>query len=159
MSPSRTSGWRKGIGALFLMLCLMAVGSDYWVWFSGSKSICALPEASQPRIILVPGASVLRSGKLSPILRQRIDIALEAARTWPEAEVVLSGTAIQGGYGEPWAMRRYLVDHGVDSTRLILDREGRNTRASIMNLGAPDGRLAVVSQRWHLSRAIWIARS
>lgn len=140
-----------------LVLGLMAVGSDYWVWLRGSRSIVTLAEVSKPRIILVPGASVLRSGRLSPILRQRMDVALAAVRAWPEAVVVLSGTAIQGGYDEPWAMRNYLVNQGVDSSRLVLDREGRNTRASIENLGRPMGRLAVVSQRWHLSRAIWIA--
>lgn len=112
----------------------------------------------EPDIILVPGASVLRNGRLSPILRQRVEAALNVARTWPSARLVLSGTAIVGGYDEPLAMRNYLMDHGVDSGRLVLDRGGRNTRASMKNLGAPAKGLVIVSQHWHLPRAIWLAR-
>jgi vancomycin permeability regulator SanA len=71
--------------------------------------------------------------------------------------IVLSGTAVAGGYDEPRSMRNYLVDHGVDSLRLRLDRAGTSSAASIANLGPPAGRLAVVSQRWHLARLCWLA--
>lgn len=85
-------------------------------------------------------------------------MAFLAAGRWPQARLVLSGSAIAGGYDEPGAMRRFLVDLGVDSSRLVLDREGRNTRSSIRNLGPASGNLVIVSQRWHLSRAVWLAR-
>ncbi len=134
------------------------MGSDFWVWWRGSSGIVGLEEISPPDVILVPGASVLRSGKLSPVLRQRVEMALEASRIWPKSRLVLSGTAIPGGYDEPLAMRNYLLDHGVDSSRLTLDREGRNTHASIQNLGAASGALVVVSQGWHLPRAVWLGR-
>jgi vancomycin permeability regulator SanA len=55
-------------------------------------------------------------------------------------------------------MRRYFLEHGVDSSRLVLDRRGVNTRASILDLGSPSGKLLIVSQRWHLARACWLAR-
>jgi SanA protein len=110
-----------------------------------------------PDLLMVPGASVLRNGRPSPVLRQRVEVALAAARRWPSMRIVLSGTAVAGGYDEPRSMRNYLVDHGVDSLRLHLDRSGTSTAASIANLGAPVGRLAVVSQKWHLARLCWLA--
>lgn len=140
------------------MLILVAASADFWVWWRGSSAIVNLEEMAAPDIILVPGASVLRNGRPSPVLRQRIETAVGAARLWPLAKMVLSGSGIAGGYDEPGAMRRYLIEHGIDSTRLVLDRKGRNTRASITNLGVPEGRLVVVSQRWHLARAIWLAK-
>ena len=146
------------IGTSVLGLLFLALGSDLWVWWSGSGGIVTLETLSEAKIILVPGASVLRSGRPSPVLRQRMETALEASKIWPEARLVLSGSAIRGGYDEPLAMRNYLREHGVELARMQFDREGRNTRASIWNLGPPSGELVVVSQRWHLSRAVWLAR-
>jgi vancomycin permeability regulator SanA len=141
------------------LLFLLACGADCWVWWKGSDGLVGLEAVSSPEIILVPGASVLRNGSPSPILRQRVEMAYQAARKWPDSRLVLSGSAIAGGYDEPWAMRNFLVEHGIDSSRLVLDREGRNTRSSIRNLGEASGNLVIVSQRWHLSRAVWLARA
>lgn len=149
---------RRGAVATGVALALFA-GGDFLVWKSGARRIASPEDCLEPRVILVPGASVLRSGKPSNVLRQRIETALMAARMWPRARVVLSGTAIPGGYDEPLAMRNYLEDHGVDTSRLFLDRSGNSTRESILNLGAPQGRLAVVSQEWHLPRALWYAQA
>jgi vancomycin permeability regulator SanA len=154
----RTSGWKHGLRWIAAVFFLSACGADFWVWWKGSDGLVVLAATSSPRIILVPGASVLRNGSPSPVLRQRIEMAFQAAREWPESRIVLSGSAIAGGYDEPLAMRKFLVEHGIDSTRLVLDREGRNTRSSIRNLGEPSGNLVVVSQRWHLPRAVWLAR-
>jgi SanA protein len=159
MAPlSKSAKWRKGVGAILLLVCALGAGSDAWIWWTGRREIVPLSGLCEPGIILVPGASVLRNGRLSPILRQRVESALELARAWPSARLVLSGTAIVGGYDEPLAMRNFLVEHGVDSGRLVLDREGRNTRASMKNLGAPAKGLVIVSQHWHLPRAIWLAQ-
>ena len=135
----------------------VVLGPDLWVLARGSRLVLRAEEIAAPHIVLVPGASVLRNGKPSPVLRQRVETALFAARRWPEARVVLSGSAVAGGYDEPLAMRRYLLEHGVDSARLLMDRGGVNTRSSVLNLGPPRGGLVIVSQRWHLARACWLA--
>lgn len=136
---------------------VVLLGPDLWVLIRGSRLILPLEAISAPERILVPGASVLRNGKPSPVLRQRVEMALFAARRWPDAQIVLSGSAVPGGYDEPLAMRRYLLEHGVDSARLLLDRGGVNTRSSVLNLGPARGGLVIVSQRWHLARACWLA--
>lgn len=158
MARWSASGWRRRLGASALLLAVAAGGSDFWVWWSGRRGIASLEQLAEPALILVPGASVFRSGRPSPVLRQRMEVALDAARVWGDARVVLSGTAIAGGYDEPLAMCNYLVGHGIDPRRLVLDREGNSTQESIRNLGAPSGRLVVVSQKWHLPRLVWIAQ-
>lgn len=145
----RGLAWIAGLAVL--------VGPDLWVLQRGSRLVLPVDSIPVPELLLVPGASVLRNGKPSPVLRQRVEEALFAARRWPDARIVLSGSAVAGGYDEPLAMRRYLVEHGVDSARLLLDRGGVNTRSSILNLGTPGGGLVIVSQRWHLARAGWLA--
>ena len=154
-------GRRKGIrfwlvACGFAVLLCLAV-PDAWVYLSGAPRMAPPPPGFAPALILVPGASVLRNGKPSPVLRQRVETALGAARRWPAARLVLSGTA-EGGYDEPASMFRYLLDHGVDSARMLLDRKGTSTWASVENLGRPAGPVLVVSQAWHLPRACWLAR-
>lgn len=158
MARWSASGWRRRLVASALFLLAIAGCSDFWVWWNGRRGISSLERIAEPAFILVPGASVFRSGQPSPVLRQRVEVALDAARVWIDARVVLSGTAIAGGYDEPLAMYNYLVGHGIDPGRLILDRKGTSTRESIRNLGVPSGGLVVVSQKWHLPRLVWIAR-
>jgi vancomycin permeability regulator SanA len=154
----RTSGWKRGLWRGTWLVLLLGAGPDVWVWWRGSDGLVSLDSVSSPTLLLVPGASVLRNGSPSPVLRQRVEMAFQAAAKWPDARLVLSGSAIAGGYDEPAAMRRFLLEKGLDSSRLVLDRQGRNTRSSIRNLGPASGNLVIVSQRWHLSRAVWLAR-
>lgn len=136
---------------------LLFLAPDIWVWQRGGRWVVPFDVVSYPKLVVVPGASVLRNGKPSPVLRQRVQEALWVARRWPQARIVLSGTA-DGGYDEPLAMSRYLLEHGIDSGRLVLDREGWSTREAFLNLGEPSGRIVVVSQEWHLHRSLWLAR-
>ncbi len=150
-------GWHRIRRFLWVAGLAVLIGPDLWVLARGSRLVRPVESISCPEFLLVPGASVLRNGKPSPVLRQRVEMALFAARRWPNARIVLSGSAVPGGYDEPLAMRRYFVEHGIDSARMRLDREGVSTRSSVLNLGAPRGKLVIVSQRWHLARAGWLA--
>lgn len=152
--------WRRKrtvVAMLFAIVCGAFLFPDLWVLHQGSKWVVPFDSLDTPGVVVVPGASVLRNGKPSPVLRQRVQEALWVARRWPTAKIVLSGTA-DGGYDEPLAMSKYLKEHGIDSSRLVFDREGWSTRETILNLGAPRGKIVVVSQKWHLTRALWLAR-
>ncbi|HOX51778.1 MAG TPA: YdcF family protein, partial [Fibrobacteria bacterium] len=155
--PGKWTRRRTVAVTLGSLLCLAFLGPDLWVLHQGSRWMIPFDSVQAPEIVVVPGASVLRNGKPSPVLRQRVQEALWVARRWPEARLVLSGTA-DGGYDEPLAMRRYLKEHGIDTARLVLDREGLSTRDAFLNLGKPSGRILVVSQEWHLPRSLWLAR-
>lgn len=152
----RRLGLWRGIVAAVLGLLLFA---DAWVYLRGKRDILLLPVGLQPRWIVVPGASVRRDGKPSPILQDRLESALLAAMAWPQSRLFLSGTAIPGGYSEPEAMRRWLLDRKIAADRIVLDRNGTDTRSTIANLGKPSGPIVVVSQDWHLPRALWTARN
>ena len=156
-SISAKPGQRRLRGIAWIAGLALLLVPDFWVLLRGSRLVRPADSIPVPRILMVPGASVLRNGKPSPVLRQRVEEALFAARRWPDARIVLSGSAVAGGYDEPSSMRRYFVEHGIDSTRLVMDRGGVNTRSSVFDLGPPSGGLVIVSQRWHLARACWLA--
>lgn len=151
----RSLGLWRGIAVC--LFCVLLFG-DAWVYFRGSRGIHSSPEGPSPRWIVVPGASVHRDGTPSAVLEDRLQSAAKAAAAWPSSRLFLSGTAIPGGYSEPEAMRRWLLGRGIASDRIVLDRNGTDTRSTIQNLGPPSGRMVFVSQEWHLPRALWTAR-
>jgi SanA protein len=152
---------------VYNLLFLIAV---VWIggWFiSTYMEVKARPEifdhaSDVPRVdaIIVPGASVFRSGKLSPVLQQRMEKALDLAFARPGIKLVLSGTTVPQGYSETKAMREYAVNRGFPAKDVLIDDEGRSTFLTLLNCSQQFGlrRVALVSQDYHLPRALYIAR-
>ena len=148
--------------AIFLALLLIS----NWI-ISTYMEVKAAPETFRepnavPSVeaIVVPGASVHRSGKLSPVLVQRMDAALELAHGRPEIKLVLSGYAVPNGYSETRAMRDYAVTKGFSAKNVVLDEDGRSTFLTLLDCKNKMGlrNLVIVSQDYHLPRALYIAR-
>lgn len=119
------------------------------------------------RFLVVLGARVNPGGEPSFSLLLRLESALAFLESHPQATAILSG-----GQGkdedmtEAQAMYQWLVAHGVDPQRLVLEPRATNTRENlafsfdlIRERGyGPSGCTAVVSSSYHLYRAKIIAR-
>lgn len=147
---------------LYVLLALVMVGwvINAYVVVKAKSSIYG-PDGAIPQVeaVVVPGASVYRSGKLSPVLRQRMETALLFLAKRPGTRLVLSGFSIEGGYNEVKAMAEYARKRGIPSENILVDEKGRNTYVTLLNLRrkwAPR-RILVVSQAYHLPRALYIA--
>jgi vancomycin permeability regulator SanA len=117
--------------------------------------------APQAPVALVLGAQVYPDGTPSPFLAGRLDLArrlLEAGRV---GALLLSGDGAAREYDEPEAMRAYLVAAGVSPDRMVLDRHGLDTYDSCVRAARAYGvrRLLVVTQSYHLPRAVGTARA
>lgn len=110
--------------------------------------------------VIVPGASVFRSGRLSQVLERRMETALGLAFDRPGTKLVLSGTNVEGGYSETRAMREYAIERGFSPKHILIDAGGRSTFLTLLNCKSVFGlrRVALVSQDYHLPRALYIAR-
>lgn len=110
--------------------------------------------------VIVPGASVYRSGKLSPVLQERMEAALELGLERPGILLVLSGTTVPEGYSETRAMRDYAIARGFPEQDLRIDDDGRSTFLTLLNARKKFGlqRIIVVSQEYHLPRALYVSR-
>ena len=117
----------------------------------------SIPEADA---VVVPGASVFRSGQLSPVLLQRMDAALKLAKQRPGIRLVVSGHDVPQGYSETRAMREYALSHGFPGKQLLSDDQGRSTFLTLLNCKNRFGirKPVIVSQGYHLPRALYIAR-
>jgi vancomycin permeability regulator SanA len=148
---------------VFLIVVLFASG----LLISKYMEVKAAPEtftdpARVPTVdaVIVPGASVYRSGKLSPVLKQRMEAALALVKRRPGVKLVLSGHTVPQGYSETKAMRDFAVKRGFPPRDVILDEDGRSTFLTLFNGQKKFGlrRVALVSQGYHLPRALYIAR-
>jgi len=114
---------------------------------------------ANPRVAVVFGASVYGNGDLSPILEDRVETAIELYRARKVDRILVSGDARHPSYNEPKAMYEYLVNHAVASKDVIVDTSGRSTYETCLRAKEVFGlqRAVLVSQSFHLSRALYIA--
>ncbi|HWC96517.1 MAG TPA: YdcF family protein [Candidatus Sulfopaludibacter sp.] len=115
-------------------------------------------EAQPADVILVLGAAEYR-GRPSPVLRARLDHALELYRQKMAPHILTTGGAggdpvfTEGGVG-----RSYLVSHGVPSEAIIVETEAESTLESTAMANEIMSRMGlhsviVVSDGYHIYRA------
>lgn len=88
----------------------------------------------------------------------RLDAAAALYKAGKARYFIVSGTRA-GNYDEPTAMRAGLIERGVPAEAIYRDFDGDRTLDSIVRARRIYGqtRLVIVSQRFHLSRALFLA--
>ena len=81
----------------------------------------------------------------------------------PRTRAVLSGGQGQGEQiSEAEAMYRYLTEHGIDGSRLILEDRSTNTKEnldfSLEKIGTLDASIGIVTNHFHVFRGVAIGR-
>ena len=148
------------ISAILLVLCAWIINA-YVVVKAKDRMFTdpsAIPAADA---VIVPGASVYRSGRLSPVLQQRMVGALRYLALHKGAWLVLSGHAIPGGYNETIAMLEFARRNDFPLDRILVDEKGRSTYVTLLNFkrSSEIRRIVIVSQDYHLPRALYIAQT
>lgn len=112
-------------------------------------------------VALVLGAEVYADGTPSAFLQARLDLAAELYRGGRVERLLLSGDGRSRFYDETEGMRRYLEEAGVAPESLLVDPAGLDTYDSCLRARDEFGvrSLVVVSQRYHLPRALAICRA
>src|SRR4051794_6759002 len=124
----------------------------------GAKSDArALPHA---QVALVLGAFVRPDGRPSGMLEDRLVAAAQLYRDGRVDRVLASGDHGRADYDEVNAMRRELVRLGVADGDVFTDHAGFATLDSVVRARKVfDVRSAIiVTQGFHLPRALWLAR-
>lgn len=122
-----------------------------------------LPRAQVPPlpVALVYGAGLAPGGVPSPVLAQRLDTALVLYRSGQVGALLLSGDNSDRFHDETRAMVRYVLERGVPATAVHEDDAGLSTYDSSVRAHTVFGvsRAVLVTQRFHLTRALFIANS
>ncbi len=147
--------------ALALLVFAVAAGSSLWVRQRYRARIHALADAPPAEVALVFGAGLSPNKVPSAVLRQRLDAAIALYHSGKVSRVLLSGDNLDRYHDEPDAMRRYVVGKGVPADRVLEDDKGASTLDSCYRAVSVFGlrRALLVSQEFHLPRALYIANS
>lgn len=111
--------------------------------------------------VIVLGAKVDSNGP-SLMLKDRLDKAIEIYRSNSDIKIIVSGDAVNPSiYDEVGTMYNYLISNGVNSSNIIKDNYGISTYDSIVRMKdiVNNEKVIVVTQKYHLYRSIYIARS
>ncbi len=110
--------------------------------------------------VLVPGALVYSNDRLSFVLQDRVDYAIQLYEAGKAKRLLFSGDHGQTDYDEVNAMKDYAVSQGVPEKDIFLDHAGFSTYESLYR--ARDvfevKSVIIVTQQFHLSRAVYVAR-
>ncbi|HTK59989.1 MAG TPA: ElyC/SanA/YdcF family protein [Candidatus Baltobacteraceae bacterium] len=115
-------------------------------------------DAPEAPVAIVFGAGLRRDGKPSDVLRDRLSVAAELYKIGKVKRILVSGDNRFENYNEPQAMNDALVeDFGVDPGAIAIDYAGRRTYDTCARAQAIWGieQAILVSQKYHLPRAIW----
>ncbi len=127
----------------------------------GRPLIRSAEEVEPRRAGLIFGAYALPDGRPSDALRDRLDTGLKLYRMGKFERFILSGDHGRQHYDEVNSMRRYLEEQGVPKEDLFLDHAGFDTYDSLYRAQQifQVQELILVTQRFHLPRALYIGRS
>ena len=109
--------------------------------------------------ILVLGAGLQSDGSPSHMLEDRLKTAIEAFNEIDADVMLMSGDRSGDAYDEPAAMVKYATENGISPDDIIVDNEGFSTYESIIRAKEVYvfDRIIVVTQEYHLRRALYIA--
>ena len=140
----------------------LAVVLSPFMWRQGvqwayGRSIYTVEDVPAERVAIVFGAAVYGNGRLSPVLRDRMDTAVQLYKDGRVQKIIVSGDNQFVDYDEPTAMMEYAIAQGVAPEDVQPDFAGRRTydtcyRArEIFQLDSA----ILVTQQFHLPRALF----
>lgn len=111
--------------------------------------------------ILVLGCAVWNNNTLSPMLEDRVETGISLYNAGVSNRLLMSGDHGQKNYDEVNNMKQYCVDAGIAADVVFLDHAGFSTYESMYRMRDIFGvkKAVIVTQRYHLYRAVYIARS
>lgn len=110
--------------------------------------------------ILVLGASVRRE-RPSPMLEDRLKKAIELYNINTQNKILVTGDHTKEDYDEVTIMKNYLLENNIPEEKIIMDPAGISTYDSIFRVlkQLKAKKIIIVSQKYHLYRALYIANS
>lgn len=150
----------------WVLICILPfaiLGITMWIKTGNWMNAGRLPAANgENQYAIILGAKV--NGEIPSLsLRYRLEAALDYAKKHPEVKFILSG-----GQGpdeditEAEAMKRYLMENGIEEDRLILETASTSTYENIQFskklLPSSVNSVTIVTSDYHLARAREIAR-
>lgn len=152
-----------------LKYCLLVIGIitlivfllNFFVYFSTKNRIITIDEAKKINdfdCIIVLGGGI-RGDSPSPILKDRLDKAIELYKEKVAPKIIMSGDHGREKYDEVNVMKKYAIDNGVPSEDIFMDHAGFSTYDTMYRAKEVFGvkKAIIVTQEYHIFRSLYIA--
>lgn len=115
-------------------------------------------ELSDAYCAVILGAGV-REGKPTPMLRDRLLVGIDLYKSGAVKKLIMSGDHGSKDYDEVNIMKSFAVDRGVPDEDIFMDHAGFSTYETIYRAREifEADNIIIVSQKYHLYRALYIA--
>ena len=152
---------KKIFKLLFIIIVLLILINVYMILVT-NKSILKENKikADNYDCIIVLGAGI-RNNKPSPMLEDRLLTAIELYNKGVADKILVSGDHEYSNYDEVNVMKNYLKESGIKSEDIFMDHAGLSTYDSIYRAKKifKVNKAIVVTQKYHLYRALYIAKN
>lgn len=138
--------------------CLALILPRFLTALYAAPRIYTSASAPARRVAIVLGAGLRRDGSPTPVLRDRVETAVDLYRQGKASLLLMSGTAWSENYDEPAAMKEYALLLGVPESAILLDPAGTRTletcRQALDKFDVHEA--IIVTQQFHLPRALYL---
>lgn len=151
------------VSGLFCIGCLLLtlIINLYMLSYTKDYIYYESDDVPQTQCVMILGAGVSTSGTISDVARDRVEAALELYHQGKVEKVIISGDHGRRNYDEVNSIKNYLkIMHHINDEDIFMDHAGFSTYESMYR-----GRdvflikdVVVVSQEFHIARAVYIAR-
>ncbi|GAA1976529.1 hypothetical protein GCM10009798_42160 [Nocardioides panacihumi] len=140
---------------------LLLAALNGYVLLRAGRAAHDVSDVRHAQVAIVPGALVRTDGQMSRMLKDRVDGAIALYQAGKVDKILVSGDHGRLGYDETDTMRDALLAHGVPATAIFTDYAGFDTWSTmgrareIFDVESA----VVVTQGFHMSRALYLAKS
>ena len=148
---------------LTILFIICVLGINYYVVLTNEDKIITINEAKQLDdidCILVLGAGVY-GNQPRPMLEDRILTGVTLYNNKVSNKIIMSGDHMQDDYDEVNVMKTYAINEGVPSNDIFMDHAGISTYDSLYRAKEifEVKKVVIVTQKYHLYRALYIAKN
>lgn len=133
---------------------------NLWIIVTTSDLVVPNTDPISPRSFAIVLGAGVHGDTLSDALRARMMRAIDLYRAKQVGKILISGDGTDRFYNEPKAMRAFAQQNAIPDEILAIDNHGFSTYSTLSRARKEFGveSAYIISQSYHLPRAVWIAR-
>lgn len=158
---------KKGIRAIIILIILVGIfliSTNIYVILNSKENIKDVEELKGESFdaVLVLGCGYQENDEPSPMMADRVSYGVAAFKESATENLLMSGDGQEPNeHDEPMVMSKFAQRLGVDKEDIVEDPYGLSTYDSMWRAKYVYGlsKIVVVTQRYHLYRAVYIAKT